>query len=430
MDNMEREMSLAEEYNQQGRVLYSMDKYEDAIGFYLKAESADPMYLQTYFNLTESYVMLDRFDDAKKALKRAQLLNKENGEIFFHLGNIALLEENVEEGKQHYAKAISLGYANPYIYMNLGSAYEDIGDLTSAVVSYNKAIQMDKYFASAWLKKLELYVNQEQYSEALSISDSMIELLPDKFEGYHYKFAILMEMGNKADAKIVLDKALELFPDDPGFKLDMVHYLEDAKKFEEAERLLDDSFFETQGSTDYARLKVQLLLKQEKLNEAADIAEKTLADTFDEELNFLLTNIYFSLEKYEAAIITTKRTIDEKSYGAYYFTALYFNALATKKSGKDATNLFNAAIKEFRMACSKNPGMVDLYIYRALCYREVKDYDRAYEMVDYILAISEDAPEALLIRSEINKNLGKMSEYEADRNEALKRNPKLVNVIM
>lgn len=75
MDNMEKEMSLAEEYNQQGRVLYSMDKYEDAIGFYLKAESADPMYLQTYFNLTESYVMLDRFDDAKKALKRAQLFN-------------------------------------------------------------------------------------------------------------------------------------------------------------------------------------------------------------------------------------------------------------------------------------------------------------------------------------------------------------------
>lgn len=73
MDNMEREMSLAEEYNQQGRVLYSMDKYEDAIGFYLKAESADPMYLQTYFNLTESYVMLDRFDDAKKALKHLSL---------------------------------------------------------------------------------------------------------------------------------------------------------------------------------------------------------------------------------------------------------------------------------------------------------------------------------------------------------------------
>ena len=51
-------------------------------------------------------------------------------------------------------------------------------------------------------------------------------------------------------------------------------------------------------------------------------------------------------------------------------------------------------------------------------------------MVDYILAIPEDAAEALLIRSELNKDLGKMAEYEADRNEALKRNPKLTNVIM
>lgn len=430
MDNMDKEFTLAEEYNQQGRVLYSMDKYEDAIGFYLKAEKADPMLIQTYFNLTESYVMLDKFDEAKKALKRAQLIDKQNGEIFFHLGNVALLEENVEEGKQHYAKAISLGYANPYIYMNLGSAYEDMGDFEDAVVSYNKAIQLDKYFASAWLKKLELYINLEQYSEALEVSESMIELLPDKFEGYHYKFAVLMELGNKADAKIVLDKALELFPDDPGFKLDMVRFLEDAQRFVEAEKFLDESFFETSGSTDYASLKVQLLLKQEKLTEAALIAEKTLSETFDEELNFLLTNIYFSLERYEDAIVATKKTIDEKSYGPYYYTALYFNALATKKAGNDATNLFNSAIREFRMACSKNPGMIDLYIYRALSYKEIKDYERAYEMVDYILAISEDAAEALLIRSELNKDLGKMAEYEADRNEALKRNPKLTNVIM
>lgn len=56
MENNEHEMSLAEEYNQQGRVLYSLDKYEDAINFYLKAEKSDPMQIQTYFNLTESYV--------------------------------------------------------------------------------------------------------------------------------------------------------------------------------------------------------------------------------------------------------------------------------------------------------------------------------------------------------------------------------------
>lgn len=430
MNNNEHEVTQAEEYNQQGRVLYSMDKYEEAIPYYLKAEKADPMYIQTYFNLTEVYVMLDQFDNAKKALKRAQMIDKNNGEIYFHLGNVALLEENIDEGKRQYAKAVSLGYTNPYVYMNLGSAYEDLGDLESALASYNKAIQLDKYFASAWLKKLELYLAQEQYSEALSVSDSMIELLPDKFEGYHYKFAILMEFGNKGEAKKVLDKALELFPDDPGFKLDMVNYLEDAKQFATAEKMLDESFCEAPDSTDYAKLKVRLLLQQEKLTEAVDVGENALAHTFDEELNFFITNVYFSLEQYDNAITATDRTVKTKSQTVYYYTALYFNALAHKKLGEDATERFSNAIREFRTACSKNPGMVDLYIYRALCYREIKDYERAYEMVDYILAITEDAPEALLIRSEINKDLGKMAEYEADRKEALKRNPKLENIIM
>lgn len=430
MEIEKKEFTQADEYNQQGKVLYSLDKFEEAIYFYLKAENEDPMNLQTYFNLTEAYVMLDRFSDAKKALKRAQLLQKDNGEIYFHLGNIALLENNVNEAKQHYAKAVSLGFCNPYIYMNLGSAYEDVGDVDSALSSYNKAIQMDKFFATAWLKKLELYLSLERYSEALSVSDSIIELLPDKFEGYHYKFAILMEMGSKAEAKAVLDKALLLFPDDPGFNLDMVHYLEDARRFEEAEALLDKHFCEAPDSSEYAKLKFQLLVRQNKLTDAVELAEKTLADVYDEKLNFWLTNIYMAHEEYGKAINATRRTLDAKEYSLYYYTALYFNAFAHKKNGDDATSLFNSAIKELRQACSQNPGVVDLYIYRALCYREVKNYERAYEMIDYILALDVTSAEALLIRSELNKDMGKMKDYEKDRKEALARNPKLENMIM
>ena len=66
MDNQEKDISLVEEYNQQGRVLYSLDKYEEAIPYYIKAEEEEPTYIQTYFNLTEVYVMLDRFDEARK----------------------------------------------------------------------------------------------------------------------------------------------------------------------------------------------------------------------------------------------------------------------------------------------------------------------------------------------------------------------------
>ena len=427
---MLNEFTQADEYNQQGKVLYSLDKYEESIAFFLKAEQADPMKIQTYFNLTEAYVMLDRFSDAKKALKRAQMVDKNNGEIYFHLGNIVLLEGQINEGKQHYAKAVTLGFANPYIYMNLGSAYEDLRDIDSALSSYNKAIQLDRFFAPAWLKKLELFLQTDQYSEALSVSDSMINFFPDKFEGYHYKFAILMESGDTIEAKNVLDRALELFPDDPGFIQDKIRYFEAVGSYSDAEKLLDQYFFEAPDSAEYSKMKIELLVKQEKFDEAVLLAETVLDKCFDEKLNYYLTTIYLGMNAFDKVIRSTEMAIREKTNSLFYYTALYFNALAHKRNGENAAKMFENAIKELRQACSQNPGVVDLYIYRALCYRELKNYERAYEMIDYILALDITSAEALLIRSELNKDLGKMKEYEKDRKEALARNPKLENMIM
>lgn len=431
MTEIKREITPVEEYNRQGKILYSMDKYKETLSFYSKAEKADPMFIQTYFNLAEAYVMLDRYEEAKKSLKRAQMIDKNNGEIYFHFGNIALLEENINEAKQHFANALVLGYRNPYLYMNLGTAYEDVGDNEAALSNYNKAIQIDKYFAPAWMNKLGIYMDQEQFSEALSVSESIIELFPDMFEGYHFKFAILMQLGNKADAKEILDRALIIFPDDPGFKMDMVHYLGLVQKYEEAESLLDKEFGSEPDFVIYSKVKIQLLLQQDKIPDAMEFAEKTLAENFDEEINFMLTNIYFTLKQYGKAIAATEKTLEKKSQSGYYYTALYFNALAHKKNGDDTADMFSMAVNELRTACSQNPGMIDLYIYRALCYKELKEYERANEMVEYLMALSDkEQPEVLLIRAEINKEMGNTEAYEADRSAALKLNPQLEKLIM
>ena len=87
--------------------------------------------------------------------------------------------------------------------------------------------------------------------------------------------------------------------------------------------------------------------------------------------------------------------------------------------------LFIEVLEEFRSACLKAPGWVDLFIYRALCYKEIKNYERAFEMVDYIMAISENQAEALLIKSEIYKEIGQLENYQKSREEALKINPNL-----
>ena len=47
-----------EEYNQQGKVLFSLEKYNEAIEMYKRAESEDPMYKDTYFNIEVVKMMI------------------------------------------------------------------------------------------------------------------------------------------------------------------------------------------------------------------------------------------------------------------------------------------------------------------------------------------------------------------------------------
>ena len=67
---MENIISAAKEYVEQGRVLYSEGNYEKALDYFKKAESEDAMNPDVYINEGQTYVMLDRYDDAKEAFSK------------------------------------------------------------------------------------------------------------------------------------------------------------------------------------------------------------------------------------------------------------------------------------------------------------------------------------------------------------------------
>ena len=67
---------MAEEYNQQGRDLYGLDKYSEAMDWYRKAEEADPSCVRTYMNMSELYIMTKQLDKAKEVLNKALYLER------------------------------------------------------------------------------------------------------------------------------------------------------------------------------------------------------------------------------------------------------------------------------------------------------------------------------------------------------------------
>ena len=417
------------ELNEQGRVLFSCDKYDEAIEKYEKALSEDEMYLPTYFNACEAYIMSDKFDQAKKMMKRVLLIDKENGEAYFHLGNIALLEEDFEEGKLQYAKAINNGHDVPQIYLNLASVSEDNDEWEEAIANYTKAIARDKRCYSAKIRKIQIYMMLKRYDEALNSADDLIDTNPEIFEGHHLKFIVLATNGKYTEAGTTLDKAQKMFPDDQGFVLDRVKLLELLEKYEDALALLSTIDSKFVPSEVLATEKARLLIALNSIDEAQILLENYGDEPVYAEMKKILITIYIEKQNYDGVLKCAEKLIDLREHDSNFFSALYFKAYALKMLNKDieATNAYSEAAKVMQQACSVNSGLLDLYIYRAICYRELGQFEKANEMLDYVSTVDENIAEVYYIRYLIYSDQKDM-RAEAELNKAKELNPEVARI--
>lgn len=429
---MNQEYSLAQEYNHQGLVLYSKDKYEDAKAYFEKAIYADPHHVESYINMAQVYIALDQYDDAKKYLNKALLIDKKCAIVYFHLGNIDLLQNNTEGARTYYNKAISLGYDNAQIYINLAVDAEERNDFETAISYYNKAIALDKFNALAKARKAQILIALKRLPEALSVSDSLLETNPDVFEGYHYKFAILTEMNKWDEAEAVLNRALELFPDDDALYYDKARLLQMQKRLDEAIDLIDSKLdFSGDNRTSLTTFKAEVLLALGKTDEALSILQDEYPKSKDGEVAFLLNSIHIAKKEYDEVLKYSQDIITNSTIDKYYHSALYYHAVALSKLGRteEATKEFKNALKFFRAACSREPGQIQLYFYRAMCHEELKQYNQALELLDYILSVDEELYEAHLVRANIYEATGKLTEAANKRSIIQSNKPELLQMM-
>lgn len=414
-----QQMSLAEEYNQQGRGLYGLDKYDEALDFFRKAEEKDPSYLRTYINKAELYITTHQLDKAKEELNKVLYLDKNNGEANFHLGNIAYLEQDAKMAVSYLTKAYNSDYRNPRTAYHLACLYIDMHKDEQALFYLNKLLKEDPFQVEARLRKMEILVGMRKYEEALRNADEMIELLPDTFEGYHYKFVTLLGLQRYPEAKQAVERAMELFPDDLGFVYDLIKYYEQVEEYDRAMELIDDRFqANAQDRRSIRKEKAKLMFAMGKADETKELLESIVAEDYDDEMCYCLMQVYGGFGEYDKALECCRKIIEGGRDSQYYYSAVYHEAVACDRleRKKEAEEKYRRAANTFRMASARHPGMLGLYLYRALCYRRLGEYDRAMEMTDYLITISDQKfGEAYFVQGLIYEDLNdekKAREYK------------------
>lgn len=423
MDNIE-----VQEYLTQGNVFASQGRYEEALSYYEKAEKLDKMNTDVYISKGIAYANLEKLDDAMAQFETALKIDKSLGVVYFHIGSISILKGDIAKGFENYNKAISNGYDDAQVYFSLGLLHEEKDEYELAIRNYSKAISRDPMRPDIRIRKARLLIKCNHIPEALQALDETILTNPDLFEGYHIKFMLLLDHNQFEQAEEVLNTALSLFPKDPGFKFDKCSLLIAQEKVDEAVAVLDD--IEANDSDDESVLRrvymerAHISVERDDVTSAIAALEKakTLAENageFDSDVIFLLCNCYLSSEAFDKVLDYSRQLLEKGEEGNNKETARYFEALALKKLDRmdEAVPKYNDAIREFRKQSLEAPGNLDAYLLRIMCLRDLEQYEKALELIDYVIALIPDRAEPHMLRVSILEALGRNEEAAEEANK-------------
>ena len=79
----------------------------------------------------------------------------------------------------------------------------------------------------------------------------------------------------------------------------------------------------------------------------------------------------------------------------------------------------------YRLITLKDPGAIDVYLYRAMCLKDLEEYDKALEMLDFILGLNTEIAEVHLLKAEIYKTLGRNAQSDEQLQKAYALKPEL-----
>lgn len=415
----------------QGIALMTEEKYEIARETFKRAVEINAKSFEAHIHLGNAYANLGQFDEAILAFKRALIIDSSSGEALFAIGNLYLLKEDRIKAIDYFNKAEESGYRTPDLYQIMAGVFLDANDVPQALRCITRAIAVAPFDGELRLLKVRMYLSENRFNEALETLDEFQKVLRDAFEVYDLKSQIYCGLKRYDEALSICEDGIERFPLDARLALVKLKVLIEMEKYEDAEVLV--AYMKENGQykqviKEASIQEIIIDLKKNNIDHAIEVlsnANKVLEN--DADITYLLLDIYGKTEKYEELLETSALLVEMDAGDFYTATAKYFHAHALDKVGrieeaKDEYRELTVVLRKFTIS---TPSFYEGYIYRLLCHTRIGEYDKAFELADYLENMYPERADSHTFRSFIYKEKGDMGNYENEKNLAQKINPNL-----
>lgn len=423
----------ARDLNQQGALLLKTGNIEAAKAKFERAIDLDPMLADSYRNYGDLYMHTEQYREAKNYYKKALLIEK-NGVFYFLYGNACFMNDDVHEGLENYNLAISAGYDSDEMLFFMGMAYEHLNDKNMALRYFSKACIKNPSRPDYQIKKITAMIQLDMFDSAREAVEELLKNAPELYEGYHLKTQLLLYDGQKEAAEEFARAASERFPEDAALMYDYAKCVAMAGKLDEAYKLVESAkqmkYFE-ESKHGFILLEAQIMAEKNEAEKAMEYCRECIAletqERFESEARFMLMNLLLTREAYEEAYNVASEIAANNAKDTYYYAALYYRPFCLRRMEKkeEADRLYKEANGIYRLATLQRPEAIDVYLYRAMCLKDMEEYDKALDILEFICGISTEIAEVYTLRAEIYRAMGKKAQVKEELQKAYNLKPEL-----
>lgn len=304
--------------------------------------------------------------------------------------------------------------AQAWFYKGLKQA--KTGDLSAAIASYDKAIEINPNSHEYWFNRGLTLFYLGHFSEAIASYDSAIALKPDFYKCWYNRGGALGEIGRFEDAIFCFDTAIEIKFNYPDAWSSRGMALQKLGRPMEAVGSYDQALMLEPEDQDNWYQRGMALAQAARKNDAIASFEKALEIQPDFDLAWYSRGVQLSdLGRFEDAIASLEQAIEIQRD---FYEAWYALASALGKIGRHED-----AIASYEQAAQIKPASHEIWIDRGVVEANLGRWDDAIASWDKALEIKPDYYLAWFNCAIALENLGHHQEAIASYDKAIEINP-------
>ena len=237
-----------EPYYYQGLVLQRWQRYEGSLEFYQKAYEKEPDNASYLLPVAEGMVELGRVDEAIALLESKMQYFDQNAGVRAAIGQLYLLKNQPDKAAEYFYQASLLDPGDSKLKQQLATSLQDSGkhaeaakilselledpenkdradikrELATSYLHIKKAKEARSILlelarspqgtVTDWIKLGEVCYQQEDLGGALQAASKVMNLSPDRYEGYLLAGMVWQKRGNLNNALQMFDRAAQVAP--------------------------------------------------------------------------------------------------------------------------------------------------------------------------------------------------------------------------